>query len=56
MSLAFLDCYVKNDNARCDYLPIRQDSQQYEGALHQNRDPWPGFQHLWASGLRFYRQ
>ena len=56
MSLAFLDCYVKGDSAGCDYLPAREDSQQYEGSLHQHRDPWPGFKHLWASGLRFYRQ
>lgn len=56
MSLAFLDCHVKSDAARCGYLPARQDSQQYEGALNQHRDPWPGFKHLWASGLLFYRK
>ena len=46
MSLAFLDCHVKSDAARCDYLPKRQDSQQYTGALRQYSDPWPGFKHL----------
>ncbi|MDG1311446.1 MAG: acetylhydrolase [Porticoccaceae bacterium] len=56
MSLAFLDCHIKNDAARCDYLPVRQDTQQYEGALNQHRDPWPGFKHLWGSGLQFYRK
>lgn len=56
MSLAFLDCHVKGDSTRCDYLPAREDSEQYEGTLNQHRDPWPGFKHLWASGLRFYRQ
>jgi len=56
MSLAFLDCHVKSDAARCDYLPKRQDSQQYTGALRQYRDPWIGFKHLWASGLEFYRK
>ncbi len=56
MSLAFLDCHVKNDATRCDYLPKRQDSQQYEGADHKFTDPWPGFPHLWASGLKFYRK
>lgn len=56
MSLAFLDCHVKSDAARCDYLPKRQDSQQYTGALRQYSDPWPGFKHLWASGLEFYRK
>ncbi|MDG1165949.1 MAG: acetylhydrolase, partial [Porticoccaceae bacterium] len=56
MSLAFLDCHIKNDAARCDYLPMRQDSQQYEGTLNQHQDPWSGFKHLWASGLQFYRK
>jgi predicted dienelactone hydrolase len=56
MSLAFLDCHVKGDTARCGYLPMRQDSQQYEGADHKFTDPWPGFPHLWASGLKFYRK
>jgi predicted dienelactone hydrolase len=56
MSLAFLDCHVKNDDARCNYLPTREDSQQYKGALREYRDPWPGFKHLWASGLEFYRK
>ena len=56
MSLAFLDCHVKGDSARCDYLPARNDSQQYEGSLNKHRDPWPGFKHLWASGLEFYRK
>ncbi len=49
-------CHVKSDAARCDYLPKRQDSQQYTGALRQYRDPWIGFKHLWASGLEFYRK
>ncbi|MDB2593789.1 alpha/beta hydrolase [Porticoccaceae bacterium] len=56
ISLAFLDCHVKGDSARCDYLPMRENSQQYQGTLHQHRDPWPGFKHLWASGLEFYRK
>ncbi|MDG1706300.1 MAG: alpha/beta hydrolase-fold protein [Porticoccaceae bacterium] len=56
MSLAFLDCHVKGDGARCGYLPMDEDSQQYQGSLNQHRDPWPGFKNLWASGLRFYRQ
>jgi len=56
MSLAFLDCHVKGDGARCGYLPMDEDSQQYQGSLNQHRYPWPGFKHLWASGLRFYRQ
>ena len=56
MSLAFLDCHVKADPARCAYLPTRESSQQYKGADHQFEDPWKGFKHLWASGLTFYKK
>jgi predicted dienelactone hydrolase len=56
MSLAFLDCHVKADPARCAYLPTRERSQQYKGADHQFEDPWKGFKHLWASGLTFYKK
>jgi hypothetical protein len=56
MSLAFLDCHIKDNAARCAYLPTRKDSQQYKGAQREYRDPWPGFKHLWASGLEFYRK
>ena len=56
MSLAFLDCHVKADPARCDYLPATENAQQYKGKNRQYRDPWKGFKHLWGSGLKFYRQ
>ena len=56
MTLAFLDCHVKSDVDRCGYLPSREDIQQYEGINGQYSDPWPGFKHLWGSGIRFYRQ
>lgn len=56
MTLAFLDCHVKSDVGRCGYLPSREDIQQYEGINGQYSDPWPGFKHLWGSGIRFYRQ
>lgn len=56
MSLAFLDCHVKADPARCAYLPTRESSQQYKGADHQFENPWKGFKHLWASGLTFYKK
>ena len=56
MSLAFLDCHVKNNDTRCAYLPVRESIQQYQGTNSQYSDPWPGFKHLWGSGIRFYRQ
>ena len=56
MSLAFLDCHVKADVDRCNYLPATETAQEYEGENRQYRDPWNGFKHLWGSGLKFYRQ
>ena len=56
MSLAFLDCHVKEDQDRCAYLPTRESSQQYKGADHQFQEAWKGFKHLWASGLQFYQK
>ena len=56
MSLAFLDCHMKGQTEQCAFLPSREDSQQYQGQANQYMDPWPGFKHLWASGLRFYRK
>lgn len=56
ISLAFLDCHVKNVATRCAYLPVRESIQQYQSANSQYSNPWPGFKHLWGSGIRFYRQ
>jgi hypothetical protein len=55
MSLAFLDCHVKDDPARCAYLPSRENVQQYLGTGQSLDTPWRGFKPLWGSGLRFYR-
>jgi predicted dienelactone hydrolase len=55
ISLAFLDCHVKNQLSRCEYLPVRENIQQYLGSDGKYTDPWPGFKHLWGSGIRFYR-
>ena len=55
MSLAFLDCHVKDDPARCAYLPSREKAQQYLGTDQSLGTPWKGFKPLWGSGLRFYR-
>ena len=56
MSLAFLDCHVKGKSKQCAFLPSRENSQQYQGEADQYMEPWPGFKHLWASGLSFYRK
>ena len=56
MSLAFLDCHVKGKSQQCAFLPKRENGEQYQGNFDQYSDPWPGFKHLWASGLRFYRK
>jgi len=56
MGLAFLDCYVKQLKAACDFLPQREDitqSKQADGAL---TPAWPGFPERWGTGVRFYRK
>ena len=56
MTLAFLDCHVKNDKDRCNYLPSRISIEQYQGKNSEYSEPWPGFKHLWGSGINFYRE
>lgn len=54
-SLVFLNCYVKRQQDKCEYLPQREDAtqtQMEDGALTK---PWPGFKDRWATGMRFYR-
>ena len=56
MTLAFLDCHVKNDKDRCSYLPTRTSIEQYQGQNGEYSEPWPGFKNLWGSGINFYRE
>ena len=56
MTLAFLDCHVKNDKDRCSYLPTRTSIEQYQGQNGEYSEPWPGFKNLWGSGISFYRE
>ena len=56
ITLAFLDCHVKQHKDQCDYLPLRDNIQQYQGKSNDYLEPWPGFKHLWGSGIRFYRE
>ena len=56
MTLAFLDCHVKNNKDRCSYLPIRTSIEQYQGQNGEYSEPWPGFKNLWGSGIHFYRE
>ena len=56
MTLAFLDCHIKNDKDRCSYLPIRTSIEQYQGQNGEYSESWPGFKNLWGSGINFYRE
>ncbi|MEH6518136.1 MAG: acetylhydrolase [Halioglobus sp.] len=56
MSLAFLNCYVKDSAAACDYLPKREDITQKKGADQKLTPAWPGFQERWGTGIRFHRK
>lgn len=55
MSLVFLNCYVKQQESACDYLPKRVDAAQIKKADGTLTSPWPGFKSRWATGMRFYR-
>lgn len=56
MTLAFLDCYVKQQTSACDYLPKRESATQKKLADGKLMDPWPGFANRWAVGMKFMRK
>ncbi len=56
MTLAFLDCYVKQQAPSCEYLPKRESSTQTKQADGKLTDPWPGFANRWGVGMRFVRK
>lgn len=56
MTLAFLDCYVKQQTSACEYLPKRESATQQKLADGKLMDPWPGFANRWAVGMKFMRK
>lgn len=56
MSLAFLDCHVKEKQDACDMLPTRQDVVQTRQADGSLTPAWPGFPERWGAGLQFIRK
>jgi alpha-beta hydrolase superfamily lysophospholipase len=56
MTLAFLDCYVKQQASSCEYLPKRENSTQTKQADGTLTDPWPGFTNRWGVGMKFMRR
>ena len=54
IGLAFLDCYVKQKQGACDYLPERESITQKKQEVGMS-PPWPGFKDRWGTGVRFYR-
>jgi alpha-beta hydrolase superfamily lysophospholipase len=56
MSLAFLDCYIKEQESACGYLPKRESSTQVKLADGSTSKPWPGFANRWGVGLKFFRK
>ena len=55
MTLAFLDCHVKELAGSCAYLPERGNIAQQKGADGALSAPWPGFADRLGLGVRFYR-
>lgn len=56
MSLAFLNCHVKQLAAACAMLPVRQDATQIKQADGKLTPPWPGFPDRWGTGMQFFRK
>lgn len=56
MSLAFLNCYLKTDQASCDMLPKTENITQRKDQTGKLSDPWPGFAERWGTGVKFFRQ
>ena len=55
MTLAFLDCHVKERAEACGYLPERENATQTRGSDGALTEPWPGFSERLATGMRFRR-
>lgn len=55
MTLAFLDCHVKDQQSRCEYLPKQVNATQNRKADGGYTKPWLGFSERWAAGIKFYR-
>ena len=56
MSLAFLNCYLKTDQASCDILPKTEDITQRKDETGKLSDAWPGFAERWGTGVKLFRQ
>lgn len=56
MTLAFVNCYVKQNKEACAFLPKRQDATQLKQADGKLTPPWPGFPDRWGTGMQFYRK
>lgn len=56
MTLAFVNCYVKQNKEACALLPKRQDATQLKQADGKLTPPWPGFPDRWGTGMQFYRK
>jgi len=56
MSLAFLNCYVKELDSFCSYLPVREDIAQTKLSDGKLSQTWPGFKERWGTGVSFYRK
>jgi len=56
MSLAFLNCYVKQPKQGCAYLPKRENITQTKQADGTTTESWPGLKQRWGTGVRFFRK
>jgi hypothetical protein len=52
-ALAMMDCYLKGDKSKCDYLDLSDNSNQVaiDGKVPL---PWKGFDHRYSTGMEWH--
>lgn len=54
-SLAMMDCYVKNQNDKCEYLNLPVSSNQLP-VESNSTPPWKGFDNRYSTGMRWHKR
>jgi predicted dienelactone hydrolase len=55
-NLAFLDCYVKEQQSQCDMLPKEGRATQIKDSEGSFNSAWPGFSDRFGMGMEYYRK
>lgn len=55
-ALLMMNCYVRQQNEACEFLPKRENANQVKQADGKLTQAWPGFPDRWATGMSFYKK